>query len=157
MERIIELCDRVGNQLGKGLAECVYHEALCCELRSDLMLYSKEVVLPIKYTTTCGTACIVGNVRADIITSNGIVVECKSVDGGVKTNQLPQVINYMELTGNTQGLLVNFNSVPSKPIVEYIVVTRCPHENYKCMYQDDCKKVDFLTRKGQEMKESCCL
>lgn len=117
---IEEYFNIVGQNLGKGFSECVYQEAICVMLRQNNINYSTEVPIAIRFMNT-----IVGNVRADIIIdSMNLIIECKAIEGNMKSAFISQLINYMEITNYPSGLLINFNQNPSKSIIELITVTK---------------------------------
>jgi GxxExxY protein len=123
---INDICNIIGDELGKGYAECVYQEGICVLLRENMIVYSKEVVLPIKYNDT-----IIGNVRADIVLHDEkTIIECKAIDSNLKPSHFPQIITYMNLLGYKNGILVNFNQNPSKEMVEIAKVKRLEHNKY---------------------------
>ena len=127
MQSVEEICKKVGNNLGKGYAECVYQEGVCVLLRENGISYSKEVVLPIKYNNS-----VIGNVRADIILeSEHLIIECKAIDSNLKPSHFPQIITYMNLMNYSDGMMVNFNQNPSKEMVEIANVNRLDENNYK--------------------------
>lgn len=141
INKLVEICKKVGDSLGKGLSETIYQEGIALSLRRINIEYSKEVVLPISYEDI-----IIGNVRADIILpKDDIVIECKAIDGNLRTSHIPQLINYLEITKHQSGLLVNFNQNPCKEIVEIIIVQK-ENDYYKADLQND--KIIYLTNKG---------
>ena len=119
MEEIIDFCKVVGEELGKGYAECIYQEGICVLLRNKGYDYSKEVVIPITFRDMT-----IGNVRADIIVNNKLIIECKAIDANLKQSHLPQIIIYMKKLGYDNGIIVNFNQNPSKEMVEVIMVNK---------------------------------
>lgn len=123
---IDDICTIVGDELGKGYAECVYQEGICVMLRENMLGYSKEVVIPIKYNDS-----VIGNVRADIVLHDEkTIIECKAIDSNLKTSHFPQIITYMCLLNYTNGILVNFNQNPSKEMVEIAKVKRLEHDRF---------------------------
>lgn len=106
----------VHKELGPGLLEKVYQEALEKELMFQGIPFEREKSFTILYK---GEA-LEQKYIADFVCYDKIVVELKAVE-----NLLPihtaQVINYLAITGYKLGLLVNFNSPQLKPerIVRY--------------------------------------
>lgn len=143
LNKVINICKIVGNKLGKGFSETVYQEGIATVLRKQQIEYSKEVVLPILYDDIN-----IGNVRADIVLpKDQLVIECKAIDGNLRTSHIPQLINYLEITKYKNGLLVNFNQNPNKEIVEVITVEYQKDENvYKADMQNE--KIIHLTNGG---------
>ena len=106
----------VHKELGPGLLEKVYQEALEKEFEYQGIPFEREKSFAIIYKgEALGQKYI-----ADFVCYDKIIVELKEVD-----NLLPvhtaQVINYLAITGYKLGLLVNFNSPQVKPerIVRY--------------------------------------
>ena len=95
----------VHRELGPGLLEKIYQEALEKELRLQGIPYEREKSFDVYYKGER----LENKYIADYVCYNKIVVELKAVD-----NLLPihtaQVINYLAITGYKLGLLVNFNT-----------------------------------------------
>lgn len=106
----------VHKELGPGLLEKVYQEALEKELRMQGIPFEREKRFNISYKGETLEHMYI----ADFVCYDKIILELKSVD-----TLLPiytaQVINYLAITGYKLGLLVNFNTVQIKPerIVRY--------------------------------------
>ena len=95
----------VYKELGPGLLESVYEEALCYELKQRGLNVERQVQVPIKYK---------GNVlntelRLDILVEDSIIIELKSVDE-MKKVFAKQLLTYLRLMNKKVGLLVNFNT-----------------------------------------------
>ena len=95
----------VYKELGPGLLESVYEEALCYELKQRGLNVERQVQVPIKYK---------GNVlntelRLDIFVEDSIIIELKSVDE-MKKVFAKQLLTYLRLMDKKVGLLVNFNT-----------------------------------------------
>jgi GxxExxY protein len=143
---IYDICEIVGDELGKGYAECVYQEGICVLLRENMLAYSKEVVIPIKYNNS-----VIGNVRADIVLNDEkSIIECKAIDSNLKSSHFPQIITYMNLLDYNNGVLVNFNQNPSKEMVEIAKVKRLERNKYVISLD----KIDYyLTKSGKIITE----
>ena len=106
----------VHKELGPGLLEKVYQEALEKELRMQGIPFEREKRFNISYKGEDLEQMYI----ADFVCYDKIILELKAVD-----TLLPiytaQVINYLAITGYKLGLLVNFNTVQIKPerIVRY--------------------------------------
>ena len=100
----------VHRELGPGLLEKIYQEALEKELRLQGIPYEREKSFDVYYKGER----LENKYIADYVCYDKIVVELKAVD-----NLLPihtaQVINYLAITGYKLGLLVNFNTRVIKP------------------------------------------
>ena len=144
MDIVKTICEEVGMKLGKGFSESVYQEGIAVMLRQQCVEYCKEVTLPIHLDDI-----YVGNVRADIVLpKEQIIIECKAIDSELKINALPQLINYLKITGYSSGILVNFNQNPSKKIVEIINVQKSPFENTLYKVERESKESIFIDASG---------
>lgn len=106
----------VHRELGPGLLEKVYQEALEMELRLQGIPFEREKGFPIMYKNTR----LEQKYIADFVIYDKIVVELKAVDELLPVHTA-QVINYLAITGYKLGLLVNFNDSHIHPerIVRY--------------------------------------
>lgn len=101
---IIGAAIEVHSHLGPGLLESTYEECLAFELRHRGLKIEQQVSLPVRYKGRQLDAgyCI------DIIVSNSVIVELKSVERLERIHQA-QLLTYLRLTGLQCGLLMNFN------------------------------------------------
>lgn len=95
----------VYKELGPGLLESVYEEALCFELEQRGLKVERQLQVPIIYK---------GNVlktelRLDVLVEDKVIVEFKSVEE-MKKVFAKQLLTYLRLMGKKIGLLVNFNT-----------------------------------------------
>lgn len=95
----------VYNELGPGLLEYVYEEALCFELEQRGLKTERQIQVPISYK---------GNVlktelRLDLLVEDNVIVELKSVEE-MKKVFAKQLLTYLRLMDKRVGLLVNFNT-----------------------------------------------
>ncbi len=95
----------VYNELGPGLLESVYEEALVFELKERGLKVERQMEVPIRYK---------GNefktpLRLDLLIENTIIVELKSVEE-MKPVFAKQLLTYLRLLDKRIGLLVNFSS-----------------------------------------------
>lgn len=95
----------VYNELGPGLLESVYEEALVFELQQRGLKVERQVEVPILYK---------GNelktpLRLDLLIENQVIVELKSVEE-MKPVFAKQLLTYLRLLDKRLGLLVNFSS-----------------------------------------------
>ena len=95
----------VHRNLGPGLLEKVYQDALEIEFRLREIPYEREKRFQINYKGHCLTQEYV----ADFVCYEKIIVELKSVSE-LTDNHRAQVINYLKITGLKLGLLQNFNT-----------------------------------------------
>jgi GxxExxY protein len=95
----------VHRELGPGLLEIVYREALCHELSLRQIPYEKEKPIPALYKNVkldCGY-------RADIVVCGRIVVEIKAISAIAPVHDAV-MLTYLRLSGCKAGLLINFYS-----------------------------------------------
>jgi GxxExxY protein len=103
-ERIIKCAIEVHRQLGPGLLESVYEEALTIECELDGLQVARQVKIPVQYK---GRA--IGEYRLDLLIENLVIVEIKSVERYDPVFEA-QILTYLKITGKRVGLLINFNS-----------------------------------------------
>lgn len=99
---IKEFANIVLKTLGCGHSERVYHNAMEVILRKNNIQYESERVVPIIFQ-----GHTIGNMRADLIIDQKLIVELKSVKT-LSPAMSQQTLNYLNLTGLTDGLLINF-------------------------------------------------
>ena len=95
----------VYNELGPGLLESVYEEALVFELKERGLVVERQIEVPILNK---------GNelktpLRLDLLIEDQIIVELKSVEE-MKSVFAKQLLTYLRLLDKRVGLLVNFSS-----------------------------------------------
>jgi GxxExxY protein len=103
-ERIIRCAIEVHRQLGPGLLESVYEEALAIECELDGLHVARQVKIPVQYKGRP-----IGEYRLDLLIENLVIVEIKSVERYDPVFEA-QILTYLKITGKRVGLLINFNS-----------------------------------------------
>ena len=106
----------VYNELGPGLLESVYEEALVFELQERGLKVERQMEVPIQYK---------GNelktpLRLDLLIENQIIVELKSVEE-MKPVFAKQLLTYLRLLDKRVGLLVNFSTSNIREGIKRIV------------------------------------
>ncbi|MBQ3738555.1 MAG: GxxExxY protein [Bacteroidales bacterium] len=106
----------VYNELGPGLLESVYEEALTYELKQRGLDVARQVEVPIIYK---------GNelktpLRLDLLVNDQVIVELKSVEE-MKSVFAKQLLTYLKLMDKRVGLLVNFNTNNMRESIKRIV------------------------------------
>ena len=94
----------VHRQLGPGLLEKVYQEALEVEFNLRGIPYEREKAFQVVYKGSV----LEQEYIADFVCYDKIIVELKSVEK-ISDVHRAQVINYLNITGCAIGLLQNFN------------------------------------------------
>ncbi|MFO8007796.1 MAG: GxxExxY protein [Candidatus Brocadiia bacterium] len=103
-EQVIGAAMEVHRELGPGLLESVYEEALCHELSLRGTDFTRQVPVPIRYKgVSLGSDC-----RIDILVEDAVVLELKAV-AEIQPVHEAQLLTYMRLSGKSVGLLLNFN------------------------------------------------
>ena len=101
-QRIIGAAIGVHKNLGCGLLESIYEEALCCELELRGIKCRRQLDIDVIYKGK-----IIKGRRIDILVEKEVIIETKSV------SKLPEVaaaqtLFYLKAAGLKRGLLINF-------------------------------------------------
>ena len=115
-ERIIGAAVEVHKELGPGLLESVYEEALCYEFDLAGLKYARQVPADILYK---GHA-IKGQV-IDLVVEGKVVVELKSLQK-LPEVVMSQVISYLKAARLKHGLIINFGDKRLVDGVKRIIV-----------------------------------
>jgi GxxExxY protein len=103
-ERIIKCAIEVHRQLGPGLLENVYEEALDIECKLNGLNVLRQFIVSVIYRGKP-----IGEYRPDMLVNDLVIVEIKSVERFDPVFEA-QVLTYLKITGKRVGLLINFNS-----------------------------------------------
>jgi GxxExxY protein len=114
--QIIGCAIEVHRQLGPGLLEATYEEALCIELDDAALPYTRQVRVPVSYKGR-----LIGEHRPDLVVADRVLVEVKSVEALHPVHQA-QILAYMRVLQVHVGLLMNFNSAVLRTNVRRFVV-----------------------------------
>ena len=101
--RILGMAIEVHRELGPGLLEAVYEEALCIEFDAAGLKYERQLALPVRYK-----GHTIGQYRLDLLVEDRVVLEIKSVDRYDPVFEA-QILTYLRVTSKRLGLLINFN------------------------------------------------
>src|SRR4051794_40261723 len=102
--RVLGLCIEVHRELGPGLLESAYEEALAHELVLAGISFKRQHETPLFYK---GVALNCGY-RLDFIIEGGLILELKAVVELLPVHHA-QLLTYLKLEGLPIGLLINFN------------------------------------------------
>ena len=114
--KILQCAYNVHTELGPGLLESIYEEALVYELQSNgfevkrqmpVKVRYKEIVLPIEF-------------RIDIMVDDCVVIELKSVSEVLPIHK-KQLMTYLRLTNKKLGYVINFNEISLRDGIERII------------------------------------
>jgi GxxExxY protein len=101
---IIGAALEVHRLLGPGLLESAYEECLAHELSIRKLEFRRQVPVPVVYKGVkleCGY-------RIDILVAGSVVLELKSIEAIAPVHEAT-LLTYLRLSGNTLGLIINFN------------------------------------------------
>jgi len=102
-ETLIGAFIEVHKELGPGLTENLYEEAVCHELELRGLRYERQVMVNVTYKGK-----LIGQNRIDLIVEGQVIVELKSCES-LNAVHRAQLICYLKLKKLTVSLLVNFN------------------------------------------------
>jgi GxxExxY protein len=107
------------NELGAGFLESVYERALHIALTESGLAVERQKPIEVRFRSQ-----VVGDFYADLLVEGKILIELKAVKAIAPEHQA-QIINYLNATGISVGLLINFGN----PRLEYKRFTRSksPH------------------------------
>ena len=109
--------NEVFQELGVGYSERVYHNAMEVILRTNGISYETERIVPIVFDNHT-----IGNLRADLIVNNEIILELKAVKT-INSLMKKQAENYLKLTGLKNALVINFPQSDNAIECEIVEVT----------------------------------
>ena len=95
----------VYNELGPGLLESVYEEAMVFELQKRGLSIQRQLEVPILYKGERLST----DLRLDLLVEDSVIVELKSVSE-LQDVHYKQLLTYLKLTKKKLGILVNFNT-----------------------------------------------
>jgi len=95
----------VYNELGPGLLESVYEEAMVFELKKRGLSIQRQLEVPILYKGERLST----DLRLDLLVEDSVIVELKSVSE-LQDVHYKQLLTYLKLTKKKLGILVNFNT-----------------------------------------------
>lgn len=101
-QRIIGASIEVHKNLGCGLLESNYEEALCYEFELRSIEFIRQTAIDVIYKNR-----VIKGQRIDLLVENSVIVELKSLS---KTPDYAtaQLLSYLKATGLKRGLIINF-------------------------------------------------
>ena len=102
--RVIGCAIEVHRQLGPGLLESVYEEALCYELTQSGLSYKRQQQVPISYKSLS----LATPLRLDLIIEEKLILEIKAKEEITPIDK-QQLLTYLRLCDVSLGLLINFH------------------------------------------------
>jgi len=117
-ERIIKCAIAVHRDLGPGLLEEVYEEALDIECKLEGLGVMRQFKMPVLYRGKT-----IGEYKPDMLIDDQVIVEIKSVERFDPVFEA-QVLTYLRITQKRVGLLINFNSRLVKDGIKRFILTK---------------------------------
>ena len=102
---IIGVCMEVHRLLGSGFLEVVYKDALEYEFRKKAIQYEREKEYLVRYKEVI----LPHRFFADFVVLDKIILEVKAVSS-LPNESIARAINYLKISGNRLGLVVNFGT-----------------------------------------------
>ena len=99
---IIGAAIEVHREIGPGLLESIYEEALCYELELRGIKYERQVSVDVVYKGK-----VIKGQRIDLIVEGQVVIELKSLSN-LPEIVFAQTLSYLKATGLKRGLILNF-------------------------------------------------
>jgi GxxExxY protein len=103
--KIIGICMEVHKNLGPGLLEIVYKDALELEFKENNIPFEREKEYSIEYKGII----LPHKFYADFIINEDIVLEVKAIKE-FSSEHIAQILNYIKLSSSEVGLLINFQT-----------------------------------------------
>lgn len=114
--KIIGTAIELHRNVGPGLLESAYENALAYDLRESGLDVKQQLPLPFVYKEV---KMDVGY-RVDLLVENKVIVEVKSVETLAPVHYA-QLLTYLKLSDKKLGLLINFNSKILKNEIHRVV------------------------------------
>ena len=108
-EQIIGFAFTILNEIGHGLNEKVYENALTVLFKQSRIAFDQQRRFPVLFRET-----EVGEFIPDLIAFGSVIVDTKVIDR-ITDHERGQMLNYLRITKLRVGLLLNFK----KPRLEY--------------------------------------
>lgn len=102
--RVIGATIEVHKELGPGLLEILYENALCLELSRRGIRYERQKEYEVNYK-----GMSIGTHILDIVVEDTIVLELKAVETFSNVHQA-QLLSYLKIADKRLGFLINFNT-----------------------------------------------
>jgi len=114
---IIAVLIEVHRELGPGLLESMYENAICHEFDSRGVAYQRQVPVNVLYKGK-----VIGEQRIDLIVEGRLILELKSCESLAPVHRA-QVICYLQVTKLKLALLVNFNVAVLRDGIKRVILS----------------------------------
>jgi GxxExxY protein len=105
-KQIIGCAIEVHKELGPGLVESIYEQALCYEMSQAGLSFRRQQQVPITYKGVK----LATPLRLDLIVEGKVIVDNKSKKEATEIDK-QTLLSYLRLTGIRLGLLINFTEI----------------------------------------------
>lgn len=113
---IVGTCLEIHREVGPGLLESAYKNALSYELKNRGLEVKEQVLMPFKYKEVMMEV----GYKIDILVENKVIIELKSVEELYPVHYA-QTLTYLKLSKLKLGMLINFNEKLIKNGIHRIV------------------------------------
>ena len=103
-QKIIGAAMAVHRELGPGLNESIYENALCIELTSQQLNFTQQQQFNVSYQRQH-----VGTLIVDMIVEGKVLIEAK-VASAINDLHVAQTLSYLSISGLAVGLVLNFRN-----------------------------------------------
>lgn len=114
---IVDAAVNVHKNLGPGLLESIYEEALLYEFEKRHLSYESQKNLPVPYEDIV----LKTNFRLDVLVEGLVIVELKVVENILPLHEA-QLLTYLKITKKKLGLILNFNTSLMKDGIKRIIL-----------------------------------
>ena len=115
-EKIILCAIEVHSNLGPGLLESIYEEALAHEFSLRKIRYERQKEIRLRYKGKD-----IGNHRIDYLVEDEVIVELKAVEFMHRIYEA-QLLTYLRALDKRVGLLINFNVIRLKEGIKRLIL-----------------------------------
>jgi GxxExxY protein len=114
--KIISCALEVHSNLGPGLLEGVYEEALAHEFKLRKVRYDRQKEVSLRYK-----GADIGKHRIDYLVEDEVIVELKAVESLHRIYEA-QVLTYLRAMDKRIGLLINFNVIRLREGIKRLII-----------------------------------
>ncbi len=101
--RIVNLATNVHRELGQGLPEHIYKNALASDLKDEDIPYELDKYVEVKYKGR-----VIDKLKVDVLIKNSLIVGIIS-DDELKKKMKTTMLSTLKLLDNKKGILLNFS------------------------------------------------
>lgn len=121
---VIGAAIEVHKEIGPGILESLYEEALCHELSLRKLPFIRQPAVPFTYKGVK----LAADLKADLVVADKVVVDLKAKDQVTAIDKL-KVLTYLRLLKLNLGIIINFHTAVLKDGVYRVVNGVIPPHN----------------------------